>query len=179
MTAGEKYGTSFSISFCQLAYQRYISENLAMSQFGVLAVTDKHTVTAACRGWAQPLADPKKITSNNPFTGEVVEFLSYTPDNFDDYQDCASLEEVGEQLRNARPVAFDFQSSSLLRKQFLDDSKPVFIGNTAEGTLTVEKVPTELEGKVVEYFGEELGEYADDGKRRRENLSIFFFIDSF
>ncbi|MCA9241635.1 MAG: hypothetical protein KDA37_15600 [Planctomycetales bacterium] len=150
-----------------------------MSQFGVVAITDRQTLANICQGWSPAATEPRKISINNPFTGELIETTSYKPAALADEQDCASLEEVGKRLREAKPVAFDFQSASFYRGQFLDAATPVLFGNTEEGPISVDLVPPKVEDKVVEYFGELMGEYADAEKRRAEGLSMFVLIDSF
>jgi hypothetical protein len=150
-----------------------------MSQFGLLLVTDEATVRRACRGWLPATAEKTARTMINPFTGEPIEVFSQAPAGLDDSLDCASLEEAREALEKAQPICVDFQLHRQLRTDFLNDADKFLFGNDKEGVVSIERVPVELEAKVVEHFGSKLGAYADAANRRAENLAIFVLVYSF
>jgi hypothetical protein len=151
-----------------------------MSQFGLLLVTDEPTIRAACRGWETPLAEPVKRSMKNPFTGQLVEVVSYVPDSVHDNHNCTSLDEVHARLKQGEPVCIDFQLHHLLRRDFLDAAVPFLIGNDEhDGPVTIDRIPDDLGGKVAEYFREELGPYANATTRREGNLSMYVLVYSF
>jgi len=150
-----------------------------MSQFGLLLVTDEKSIQAACRGWLPPSSNPITKKMTNPFTGEPVEVTSHVPEDVNERLDCASLDEVCEQLRNAQPVSIDFQLSSLLRKDFLDASKPILVGYDEEGPVMLDRIPADLEIKAVDHFSEEIGAFSDPAVRSEKNLSMFVLVYSF
>jgi hypothetical protein len=150
-----------------------------MSQFAILLVTDEKTVEGACRGWVRPAEKPVTKTMTNPFTREPVLVTSYVPPDFDDDVDCATLIEVYNDLKRAKPVCIDFQLSSLLRADFADGNTPFLIGNDEIGVVRIDRISRDKEAKVVKHFANELGPYASEEARRSQDLSMFLLVYDF
>ncbi|MEQ8209379.1 MAG: hypothetical protein RH917_06060 [Lacipirellulaceae bacterium] len=152
-----------------------------MSQFGHLILTDEPTVREVCSTWTPSLPEPKEVEMKNPFTGELMKIKTHfaPPEGRKAPDEQASTESVVEAFREQAALCIDFQVHSLMRKDFMDEKKPLFMGDRDEEGITVDLIPTEFEEKLVPYFTEELGEYADQAVRRERGLSFFVLIDDF
>lgn len=152
-----------------------------MSQFGHLILTDQSTVSEVCSTWTPALPEPKEVEAKNPFTGEMMKIKTHfaPPEGRKAPDGQASTEEVVEAFREQAALCIDFQLHSLMWRECMDFRKPLFMGSREEEGITVDLIPPEVEEKLLPYFTEQLGEYADEAVRRERGLSFFVLIDSF
>jgi hypothetical protein len=154
-----------------------------MSQFGLLLVTDESTIREACRGWVPPGEKVTK-TITNPFTGEPAEVTSQTPPGVDESLDCASLDEVHQRLKDAQPVAIDFQLDSVMQSTLRPAAEPFLYGYHEEGVVILKQILEDFEPLIAilvsqQLGGSPLGKYADATARRQDKLSMFLLVYSF
>ena len=150
-----------------------------MSQFALLVITDENSIRQTCRGWVSAMDTPVTKNLTNPFTGEPIVVKSYVPPGVDAIVDCASLHEVHQAMKNAKPISIDFQWSSFFEKEFLHDAKPFLFGNDEEGVVSIKRISPDSEHRVVEYLGQQMGSYTNDTLRREHNLSMFVLVYDF
>lgn len=147
-----------------------------MSIFALLVITDEKTVDSACRGWAPPLAEPTKKAMKNPFTGEVLDVVSYIPAEFEGNPDAAGVYDVHDALQNAQPIVIDFKVFGEL-STLIGAAIPFRMTRDDEGFLfAVERFPADREDEFLTHFRDQLGQYANAAARRSAGLSTFVYV---
>lgn len=157
-----------------------LKEVTPMSQFGHLILTDQSTVSEICSTWTPALPEPEELERKNPFTGELMKLKIWFPPLSERKPEVgqATFESVVQAFRERAALFSHFPIDSMAHEEFVNEIRPLFRGEEGEG-VTVDLVSPDLESKLVPYFAEELGEYADQAVRRERGLSFFVLIDSF